>query len=91
MPARAPTGPEDLDEWRWRHADLHSSETLPSELDAVCETVEVEWRPYLYHWLGQETEPRERAAIDAGELPAIGYRFTCRTRSAEPEVNSSGP
>ena len=86
-----PTGPQDLDEWRWRHADLHSSETLQSELDAVCETVEFEWRPYLYHWLGQEIEPRERAAIDAGELPAIGYRFTCRTRSAAPEVLLSGP
>ena len=83
---RSPTGPEDLDQWRWRHADLHSSETLCSALDAVYETVELEWRPYLYHWLGQETEAEERAAIDAGELPAIGYRVTCQTRSAEPGV-----
>ena len=42
-----------------------------SELDAVYETVEIEWRPYLYHWLGQETEAsgtgghrRRRAARD---------------------------
>lgn len=75
-----PHGPPDLDAWRSRHVDLHSSETLLAALDAVYETDEVEWRPYLYHWLGDETEPLERAAIDAGELPAIGYRFTGRAR-----------
>lgn len=75
-----PTGPEDLDAWRWRHADLHSSETLLAALDTVYESVEIEWRPYLYHWLGAETEPLERAAIDVGELPAIGYRLTGRAR-----------
>lgn len=75
-----PTGPASLDEWRWRHADLHSSTTLLSALDIVYEDVEIEWRPYLYHWLGDETEPLERAAIAAGELPAIGYRFTGRVR-----------
>ena len=75
-----PAGPPDLDEWRSRHFDLHSSETLLSALDAVYETDDVEWRPFLYHWLGDETEPLERAAIDAGELPAIGYRFTGRAR-----------
>ena len=74
-----PSGPPDLDEWRSRHIDLHSSETLLSALAAVYETVELEWRPYLYHWLGGETEQLERAAMDAGELPAIGYRFTSRT------------
>ena len=56
------------------------SETLLAALDAVYETDEVEWRPYLYHWLGDRTEPLERAAIDAGELPAIWYRFTGRAR-----------
>jgi hypothetical protein len=75
-----PHGPPDLDAWRSRHVDLHSSETLLAALDAVYETDEVKWRPYLYHWLGDETEPLERAAIDAGELPAIGYRFTGRAR-----------
>jgi hypothetical protein len=75
-----PAGPPDLDAWRSRHVDLHSSETLLSALDAVYETDDVEWRPFLYHWLGDETEPLERAAIDAGELPAIGYRFTGRAR-----------
>jgi len=74
------SGPPDLDEWRSRHIDLHSSQTLLSALDVVYETVELEWRPYLYHWLGGETEQLERAAIDAGELPAIGYRFTRRAR-----------
>ncbi len=76
----APTGPEDLDEWRWRHADLHSSETILAGLAAVYEIAELEWRPYLFHWLGAETESIERAAIDAGELPTIGYRFSCRAR-----------
>jgi hypothetical protein len=75
---RHPHGPPDLDEWRTRHADLHSSETLLAAVSGVYETEELEWRPYLYHWLGEETEPRERAAIEAGELPAIGYRFAAR-------------
>lgn len=75
-----PTGPPDLDAWRSRHVDLHSSETLLAALDEVYETDDVEWRPYLYHWLGDETEPLERAAIDAGELPAIGYRFEGQAR-----------
>ena len=78
----APTGPEDLDTWRWRHADLHSSETLLASVEEVYETVELEWRPYLYHWLGAETEAIEQSAIDAGELPAIGYRLTCRARAS---------
>jgi hypothetical protein len=55
--------------------------SLCSALDAVYETVELEWRPYLYHWLGRETEAEERAAIAAGELPPIGFRLTCRTGS----------
>ena len=75
-----PSGPPDLDQWRSRHIDLHSSGTLLSMLDEVYETVELEWRPYLYHWLGEETEPLERAAIEAGDLSAIGYRFTGRAR-----------
>ena len=78
----APTGPEDLDSWRWRHADLHSSETILTEIAAVYEIAELEWRPYLYHWLGAETEPVEQAAIDAGELPAIGYRLACRASAS---------
>ena len=47
-----------------------------SPLHVFCEAVpyenvEVEWRPYLYHWLGQETEPLERAAIDSGETSPV--------------------
>ena len=87
-----PTGPQDLDTWRWRHADLHSSETLQLRLDEVCETVELEWRPYLYHWLGAETEAssngrdrRRRAARDRVPLHVSDPRL------ASPEVNSSGP
>jgi hypothetical protein len=75
-----PAGPSDLGEWRSRHIDLHSSETLLTALDVVYEAVELEWRPYLYHWLGGETEQLEWAAIEAGDLPAIGYRFTSWAR-----------
>jgi hypothetical protein len=77
-----PEGPPDLDEWRARHVDLHSSLTLLAALDAGYETEDLEWRPYLYHWLGDETRPLEQDAIEAGELPAIGYRFTGRARRA---------
>ena len=79
-----PTGPEDLDDWRWRHADLHSAEAILAGLTGEYVITELEWRPYLYHWLGAETEPIEQAAINAGDLPAIGYRFTCRTRVSAP-------
>ncbi len=78
----APPGPPDLDEWSARHADLHTSDTLRCELALAYETVDLEWRPYLYRWLGDDVEPIERAAVAAGELPAIGYRFTCTTRAA---------
>jgi hypothetical protein len=73
-----PEGPPDLGAWRLRHVDLHSSETLLAAVDMVYGTVQLEWRPYLYHWLGDETRPLERAAIEVGELQPIGYRFTAR-------------
>ena len=78
-----PTGPPDLDAWRSRHVDLHPSTTLLGEVDAIYATDAVEWRPYLYHWLGKDTDALERAAIEAGELPAIGYRFAARLGRAQ--------
>ena len=71
-----PKGPPDLSEWRSRHADLHSYETLRSEIDARYEERHFEWRPYFYRWLGgPATEALEQALIDAGGIRPIGFRY----------------
>jgi SAM-dependent methyltransferase len=79
------SGPEDLDQWRWRHPGLHPHDVLLRELRRRYDERALEWVPYFHHWLGRQTEADERAAIEAGELPAIGYRFagesTSTTRS----------
>jgi Methyltransferase domain len=71
-----PDAPPDLDAWRHAHADLHPYEAVRSELDARYETRDFEWRPYLYRWLrAPGTEELERALVEAGSLPAIGFRY----------------
>ena len=71
-----PKGPSDLEEWRWRHADLHPYETLRSEIDARYVERHFEWRPYFYLWLaGPATESLEQGLIDAGAIRPIGFRY----------------
>jgi hypothetical protein len=84
---RKPKGPPDLAEWRERHADLHTYETLRSELDARYEQRHFEWRPYFYRWLdGPVTESLEEGLIAAGAIRPIGFRYagvrTATDRSA---------
>jgi SAM-dependent methyltransferase len=74
---RMPKGPPDIAEWRTRHSDLHSYETLRAELEARYEERHFEWRPYFYRWLGNEsTEPLEEGLIAAGAIRPIGFRWT---------------
>lgn len=71
-----PGGPDNLDEWRAKHADLHSSSAVLAAARAHFGEHLLEWEPYLHRWLnGAVTEPLERALVDAGALPALGYRW----------------
>jgi len=82
------TGPESLDEWRWRHPGLHPHDVLLGELRERYVERTLEWVPYFHRWLGPQTEAEEREAVEAGAIPAIGYRFagesTSTTRSSAP-------
>jgi hypothetical protein len=79
---RPPNGPPELGEWRARHSGLHTYETLRAELDARYDTQLLEWRPYLYRWLGgPASEALESSLIDAGAIRPIGLRYVGRTRS----------
>jgi SAM-dependent methyltransferase len=73
---REPNGPPHLEEWRWRHSDLHPFETLRAELDARYEERHAEWRPYLYLWLGgPASESLESTLIASGAIRPIGFRY----------------
>jgi hypothetical protein len=76
-----PLGPGDLREWAARHPDLHPSHVVLSELEARFDTRHLEWRPYLYRWLGDPaSEEPERNLIDAGAIRAVGFRYAGRVR-----------
>jgi SAM-dependent methyltransferase len=76
-------GPESIDDWRGHvhHADLHPHDRLLAALRARYDELELEWLPYFHRWLRlPEVEPEERAAIAAGEIPAVGWRWAGRVR-----------
>ena len=82
-----PHGPPSLDEWRGRHQGLHPHDLLLRELQARYDELALEWVPYLARWLGgPASEALEQTLIDAGAIPAIGYRWagsrTSTTRSS---------
>jgi SAM-dependent methyltransferase len=73
---REPKGPPDLAQWRARHRDLHTYETLRAEIDARYELRHFEWRPYFYRWLeGPATEELEAGLIAAGAIRPIGFLY----------------
>src|ERR1700745_1940048 len=64
------------DEWRERHPGLHAHDVLLRELRARYDEVALEWVPYLSRWLGGPSSAGlEQTLIDAGAIPAIGYRW----------------
>ena len=82
-----PYGPADVDGWRWRHPGLHPHTVLLDGLRARYEERTLEWVPYFHRWLGgPASEALEAALVDAGAIPAIGYRWagtsTSTTRSS---------
>lgn len=82
-----PLGPPVLEEWRARHPGLHPHDVLLRELRARYEERVLDWVPYLFRWLGEpSSEALEQSLIDAGAIPAIGYRWagsrTSTTRSS---------
>ena len=71
-----PEGPPDLDEWQERHRDLHPSDAVLAALERHFARRFFERRPYFYRWLkSPESEPVELAGVEAGELPAVGWRW----------------
>ena len=79
---RQPKGPPDLTEWRARHSDLHTYETLRAEIDARYDERHFEWRPYFYLWLeGPATESLEAGLIAAGAIRPIGFRYAGVSRA----------
>ena len=78
-----PPGPPSIDDWAWRHADLHPHGPLLAALRERYDELTLEWVPYLYHWLeGPSSEALEQALVDAGAFPPIGYRWSGTTRSS---------
>ena len=84
-----PKGPADLDEWRERHADLHSHVVVLAGLRERYDELDFEWLPYLSRWLDRPgSEPLQQSLIDAELIRPIGYRWagvrTSTTRSSAP-------
>jgi hypothetical protein len=74
-----PRGMASVDEWRVRHAGLHPDDLLLGALRARWDEVSLERGPWLYRWLGgPNSQELEQSLIDAGAIPAIGYRWSGR-------------
>jgi SAM-dependent methyltransferase len=68
-----------FDDWREEHDHLHSSVEMLSELDARFTRRAFSWEPYLYREGHHAvTEEAEQVLIEAGQLPAIGFRYVGR-------------
>ena len=77
-------GPESIDDWGGRHGGLHPHDRLLAALRTHFEELELEWVPYFHRWLRlPAVEPEERAAIAAGEIPAVGWRWAGRAARAQ--------
>ena len=71
-----PEGPADLYDWRALHPGLHPHPLLLAGLRDRYEERELLWLPYFHRWLKEPScEAVEQAAIDAGAIPAIGWRW----------------
>lgn len=63
-------------EWRAEHEGLHGYAGMRRVLDERFAERSFEWCPYLYQCLERdELEPAERAAIAAGDIRPVGFRY----------------
>ena len=68
--------PESIDDWRRRHPHLHPHDVVLGALRRYYEERELAWVPYFHRWLRSPmVEAEERAAIAAGDIPAVGWRW----------------
>ena len=68
--------------WRDEHERLHPGERVRAALDEAFERRSLTNRPYLAPMLGRhDLERAELAAIERGELPAIGWWYAGATTS----------
>lgn len=63
-------------EWRAEHEGLHGYDGIRRALDERFAERSFEWRPYFYRCLRRdELAPAERAAVAAGKIRPIGFRY----------------
>ncbi len=68
--------PVSIDEWRRRRPGLHGHEVVLGAVRRHYEERELVWVPYFHRWLrSSAVEAEERAAIAAGAIPAVGWRW----------------
>jgi hypothetical protein len=68
--------PERIDDWRRRHPHLHAHDVVLGALRRYYEERELVSVPYFHRWLrSPAVEAEERAAIAAGDIPAVGWRW----------------
>jgi Methyltransferase domain len=68
--------PVSIDDWRCRHPHLHPHAVVLDALRRHYVERELVWVPYLHRWLrSASVEAEERAAIAAGDIPAVGWRW----------------
>jgi hypothetical protein len=68
--------PVSIDEWRRRRPGLHGHEVVLGVVRRHYEERELVWVPYFHRWLrSSAVEVEERAAIAAGVIPAVGWRW----------------
>ena len=72
-----------LREWKEEHSGLHGHETLRIGFERRFRERSFVWRPYLYRYPEvRADEESERAAIDAGVIDALGFRYVGRRADA---------
>jgi len=72
-----------LADWREEHAGLHGFDLMRHALETRFAERSLERVPFLYGQLErEELEPAERAAIERGELPALGFTYVGVPRRA---------
>jgi ubiquinone/menaquinone biosynthesis C-methylase UbiE len=64
----------DRREWEAEHADLHGFQHLRDGLERRFSEHHFSWEPYLSRHVALD-EDEERRLIQAGEIPALAFRF----------------